>query len=982
MTQPVKILMLEDSPIDAEIIQRLLLREKMNCDFTLASNRIMFLQALEIFMPDVILCDHSLPQFNSSEALELVRERAPHIPFIMVTGTVSEEYAANIIKQGADDYILKDRMTRLPSAIEAAIRKRKVLKEIADYKYALDATAIVAITDQKGIITYANRNFCKISKYSPEELIGQDHRIISSDYHSKAYIKELWITIANGKIWHGEFCNRAKDGTLYWVDTTIIPFLNKTGKPYQYLSIRIDISEKKAAERELQVAHERLKFHIENAPLGFIEWDQQLRVKFWSKHAEEIFGWTEREFVVLEKNGYNLLYKEDISQGMRSGELLLAGKLERNSIQLRNNTKDGRVIWCEWFNSVLRDKSGQVITILSLIQDITERKNAEQKIQERQMRLNQSQTIAHLGSWEMRVDALNPTWSDETYRIYGLQPGYDLSVEEWMSYVHPDDVEMVAAKLEKSRREMSDFSMNLRILLKNGSVRHIYSETKYEFNDEGKPLGVVGIIHDITENKIAEEELRESEMRLKEAQAIAHISYWDIDLTTNVHTWSDEFYTILGLEKGSVQPSAELFVSFLHPDEADLGQQRVKQTLEYFTNELFNFRFIRKDGATRYAHTEFRFERDKNGKPVRLFGILQDITEIKKTEEALRQSELRLNEAQAVAHISNWEIDLLTNTHTWSDEYYKIFGWEKNEVQPSRAQFLAPMLPEDVELSLKTILEAHEFTKDSSFSFRFIRKDGTLRYGYAEFKFEVDKKGKPIRIFGILQDVTERRQAEEALKLLQQEVLNQKVQEQKNIARAMIRAQEKERNYLGQELHDNINQILAGTRLYLGMAGNKNARLRELIKYPIELIDSSMEEIRLLTHRLVTPVKNVDLEELVKELINVLTKNTQLKTSFTYAVVNESLSDDLKLNIYRIVQEQTNNILKYAQASNVIISITEKDKIITATIEDDGKGFVVSDKKRGVGLSNMVNRAGTYNGIVDIKSSPGNGCKIIVTLPC
>jgi len=125
------------------------------------------------------------------------------------------------------------------------------LREIADYKYALDESTIIAIADQKGIIKKANSNFCKISKYSEEELIGQDHRIINSGYHTKEFIHDLWVTIANGKIWKGEFKNKAKDGTFYWVDTTIVPFLNEQGKPYQYLSIRVDITDRKEAEEYL-----------------------------------------------------------------------------------------------------------------------------------------------------------------------------------------------------------------------------------------------------------------------------------------------------------------------------------------------------------------------------------------------------------------------------------------------------------------------------------------------------------------------------------------------------------------------------------------------------------------------------------------------------------------------------------------------------------------------------------------------------------
>lgn len=187
------------------------------------------------------------------------------------------------------------------------------LKELSDYKYALDESSILAITDQKGIIKKANSNFCKISKYSEEELIGQDHRIINSGYHSKEFIHELWITIANGKIWKGELKNKAKDGTFYWVDTTIIPFLNEQGKPYQYLAIRFDITLRKKIEEDIIKRNQELEKFI------FISsHDLQEPIR---KIQTFITLILEKEFLNLTNNGKN--YFSKIQQSANQMKALL-----------------------------------------------------------------------------------------------------------------------------------------------------------------------------------------------------------------------------------------------------------------------------------------------------------------------------------------------------------------------------------------------------------------------------------------------------------------------------------------------------------------------------------------------------------------------------------------------------------------------------------------------------------------------------------
>jgi diguanylate cyclase (GGDEF)-like protein/PAS domain S-box-containing protein len=252
-----------------------------------------------------------------------------------------------------------------------------VVNELADVKYALDQSTILAITDHKGIILRANEQFCRISKYERSELIGKDHRILNSGYHPKGFFKEMWSCIRSGQVWRGEIRNRAKDGSYYWVDTTIVPFKNQAGEIYQYLSIRSDITARKQIEDELKRSEEKYRIIAENTSdiISIINLDGDFL--YLSPSHKRVW-----EHTVPDEEIHNLfewIVEDDRDIFAYAIQHAFSTRKEY-MVECRINTQRNDVIWTESKINPITDEEGNVTKLLLVTRDVTDRKQSEETI--------------------------------------------------------------------------------------------------------------------------------------------------------------------------------------------------------------------------------------------------------------------------------------------------------------------------------------------------------------------------------------------------------------------------------------------------------------------------------------------------------------------------------------------------------------------------------------------------------------------------
>src|SRR5687767_296801 len=556
------------------------------------------------------------------------------------------------------------------------------------------------------------------------------------------------------------------------------------------------------------------------------------------------------------------------------------------------------------------------------------------------------------------------TYANDLYKKIFFNSSVDYRQEYFETYIFPEDIILYNdARNECLNNPGQSATIDLRRYREDGS----YFWIRWEFCaiiDNEQITGVEALGTDATERKRAEREKMEVQEKLSRERYL---------LRTLIDHLPDSIYVKDTQSRFIITNRAELSLIGAKSEEETIGKTvnyylDGKSAAEHMINDqklldtgtaLINQEelVVNKKGDTKWLLTTRVPLQEDDNKIIGLVGISRDITERKNIEESLRLSNERFNIVSKATNDAIWDWDLVSGHVFWNDAIYSLFGYPQNEIVKNNKWWEDHIHPDDhdrvVSKMSKHIENRIESWQDE---YRFISADGTVKNVFDRGFILLDNDLKPYRMIGAMMDITER-------KKLQDELASQTIARQKQVTEATIMAQEKERAEIGRELHDNINQILTTTKMYLDMAITEADIREELMLKSHQNISSAIEEIRILSKSLVPPsLGDIGLKEAISEMINNLNISQKIDIRLRTNGVNKSIiPGNIQLMVFRIVQEQVSNIIKHSKATEAEIKLTVTKNEIIVVISDNGIGFEPKKRMKGIGIMNITSRAEVHN---------------------
>ncbi len=658
---------------------------------------------------------------------------------------------------------------------------------------------------------------------------------------------------------------------------------------------------------------------------------------------------------------------------------------------IQSVVRDGLRVDCEfpielpsgrrWFHALaypVGSSAKHRSSVCLMARDVTSRKSAEFSLRKREALLAHAEQVTQTGCWELDVKTGRRDWSLQLFRLYGLDPPRGIPPAETMfAMINPEDRDRVRNAIESAIDAGVPFQSEGRYTLPDGRVRIIFMRGLPLLGETGKTTQLVGVVQDVTESRHTAERQRKNESLLLQAEELANLGSWDYDVAAHQFTWSAQMFRMLGVSPDEQPIPLGRACAFFHTDDRMRVWQEVKTLLQDQQPLENEVRFVLPDGTIRIFQSRAVCVADHAGRPVRILGTSQDVTEQKLAEHKLRESERLLAQAETIAALGSWELNATDETVVCSRGCVRLLDLEPFSEPVPLEKIWSIIHLEDLEAAKRALNLSIATNTLLEHISRSIMSDGSVRVFHTRGIPYTDATGRVVRVVGFNHDITEQTRIEDNLRRLSRQLLTLRSEEQRRVAR---------------ELHETASQTLTALKKTLRQISDllpqSESRGQDLLRSAGVLASNAIREVRTISSILHPPLMDeVGLAAGLRAYAKLFAERSGLAVDLCVPDTLGTLPKEVELTVFCIIQEALANVHRHAKARSATIRVERTPRHISIQLTDNGVGMSIfsplpqKEPILGIGISGMRERVKQLDGEFLISSSVGIGTTIQVVLP-
>jgi PAS domain S-box-containing protein len=889
-------------------------------------------------------------------------------------------------------------------------RAEKALQSERDQarQYLRVAGVMMVALDTEGRITLINEKGCEILGYRPEEILGRDWFDVCLPREIRDNVTGVFHRLRGGDIAPVEYAENAvlrKDGQQRLVAFHNTVLRDPSSRIVGVLFSGEDITARRQAEEALAESERKYRSLVENIPDVTWTTDRQGRTLFISPNVMDVYGYSAEEVCTGGDTWLGNVHPDDRPRVEEAFHELFTRK-KPYDVEYRIRRKDGTWIWLHDRSVLSYEKEGQRRAD-GVFSDITERKRMEEELRRHTEHLEElvAARTAELQESEARYRSLYHSIADGIFvvRAEGQIDDVNDSACAQLGYTREELIGLplsaVSARPDFHLENVFDrlraagsLSYETAHLRKDGVIVPVeLSATLLEYRGR---QAVLGVARDITERKRAEETLRESEERFRKVFEEGPLGMVLTGRDFGIFKANPAFCAMLGYTPEEMNRMT--FLDVTHPEHSAANRENVEKLWQgqipcYRTEK----RYVAKNGEIRWGNLSASLIRDREGRPLYALAVVEDITERKRAEEALHETEARFRTAFEEGAVPMALTALDTTLLKVNSSFCRMLGFSESElVGRSYAEITHP------DDRAANLLGAQRLACGEVPSFhmekRYVRKDGAVIWGDMSTASVRDDQGRPLYCVTHVQDITERRRAEEALRQVNErlelqvaqrtEELRHTVDRLQQLTLELSQAEDRERKRIADILHDDVQQTLAAAKFHLSLLSGEPRSAeesREIVGQVKHMLKDAIEKSRRLSHELSPALYQVDLTAILEWLARHMQQKHGLTVRVEARGPLDSPSEPLKAFLYKVAQELLFNVVKHAGVREARIRVRRLGARLYLSVADRGRGFNPQrlEKAPGFGLLGIRERVQLLGGRMKIKSAPGAGSTLLIAIP-